>query len=127
MAKKLRATWVSRRERDIWCLDFSGFAADRAGLIAEIEASDAVIRQQREDSLLVAVDLCKMEMTPEIAEFFRVNASRPRNPIRKMAVLYVTSGRRLWYRLTRRVTWPKQARFFDDYEKAKDWLVGEAS
>ncbi len=37
----------------------------------------------------------------------------------------VSGWQRLWYRLVKRVPWPKQARFFEDWEKAKDWLIDE--
>jgi len=124
-AQRTRARWVSRKERSLWCCDFTAFGADRPALQAEIEASDAVIRQQSPDSLLVAVDLCNTPISPEIAAFFQDNAGRQPNPIHKLAVLGVSRWQRLWYRLTRRVTWPRSTRFFDDYEQAKDWLVAE--
>jgi hypothetical protein len=51
-------------ERSAWCCNFSDFEADHQGLLAEIVVSDAVIRQQYEGSLLVAVDVYKTRMTP---------------------------------------------------------------
>jgi len=62
-------------------------------------------------------------MTSEIEEFFRVNATRSPNPIRKMAILYVSDIQRFWYKVINRVQWPKNTKFFDDYEEAKEWLV----
>jgi hypothetical protein len=121
--RDFRAKWVSYKERSLWCCDFSGYETDPQGLLAEIEVSDTVIRQQPENSLLVAVVLYKTKMTPEIAEFFSINAHRPQNPVRKMAILYVSDFRRLWYTRVKRVSWPKATRFFDDYEQAKSWLV----
>ena len=121
--RKFRATWVSYKERSLWCCDFSGFGANRQDLQAEIEMSDTVIRQQPEDSLLVTVVLYKTKMTPEIEEFFRVNTTRSPNPIRKMAILYVSDIQRFWYQVINRVQWPKNTKFFDDYEEAKEWLV----
>jgi hypothetical protein len=123
--KKTRAIWISHRERDIWCCAFSGFETDRQGFLAEIEASDEVIRQQPENSLLVAVDLYKTKLGPEIEHFFRTNAHRTPNPIRKMAVLYLSEIQKLRSRIGRRMPCPSNTRFFDDYERAKDWLVGE--
>jgi len=123
MKRRTRATWITRKEVPIWCCDFGGFGADRAGLDAEIAISQAVIDQQAENSLLVAVDLNDAPLTPEIAEFFNDNASRPRNPIRRLAILGVSDFQRFWYRWARHVSWPQQARFFSDWEQAKDWLV----
>lgn len=125
MKKRTRATWVSRKEVPIWCCDFGGFGSDRQGLVAEIAASQAVIDQRAENSLLVAVDLNDAQLTSEVVEFFRLNASRAKNPIRKMAILGVSGFQRYWYQWIKHVPWPKPSRFFDDWEKAKDWLVTE--
>lgn len=81
--------------------------------------------RQMENSLLVAVDLYEASMTPELVEFFRASAERTGNPIRKMAIIGVSGRRRIWYQMVKRVTWPKTAVFFDDWERAKDWLVSE--
>ena len=125
MMKRIRATWISRKERNIWCCDFGGFEGDLSGLITEIEASQFVIRQQAEDSLLVAVDLCQAKMTPEIAAFFNTYSSQAKHPIHKMAVLGLSIFHRFWYRWFDGVNWPTNARFFGDWEKAKDWLIEE--
>lgn len=109
---RTRATWVSRKERSLWCCDFTAFGADRRALLAEIETSDLVIRQQSPDSLLVAVVLWNTPLSPELAHFFRINTERQSNPIHKLAVLGVSRRQRLWYRLTKRVTWPSGTRFF---------------
>ncbi len=125
MKHHIRATWVSRKEVPLWCCDFGGFGSDRAGLQAEIAASQAVIDQQAENSLLVAVDLSDATLTPEIADFFNTNARHARNPIRRLAILGLSDFQRLWYRYVKHVNWPKQSRFFQDWEQAKDWLVSE--
>ncbi len=121
----IRAKWVSRREVPLWCCDFGGFGSDRARLLIEIAASQAVIDQQAENSLLVAVDLSDTPPSPEIAAFFKTNANRAQNPIRKLAILGLSGFQRWWYRYVKHVVWPRQTRFFHDWEQAKDWLVSE--
>ncbi len=123
MTHKPRATWVSRKERDIWCLDFAGLGGDRADLLAEIEASQAVMRVQPANSMLVALVLDEAGATPEVVNFINTYACLERNPIHKMAILGLTHWQRFWLSRRQGVTWPKNARFFDDYELAKDWLV----
>ena len=86
--KRVRATWITFKERSIWCCDFAGFETNSQGLLTELEVSDSVIKQQPENSLLAAVALHKTKMTPKIVEFFRINATHKSNPIRKMAVLF---------------------------------------
>ena len=125
MKHRVRATWISYKEVNIWCCDFGGFGSDHLGLLAEIAASQAVIDRQAENSLLVAVDLNAAQMTPEIITFFNGNASRKKNPIRKMAILGVSGFQRFWYTTVKRVAWPAKSKFFDDWEKAKIWLVTE--
>ena len=126
MKKRNRAVWITRKERRIWCCDFGGFKGDHTGLMDEIEASQAVIQQQKEDSLLVAVDLCQAKMTPEIAAFFNAYSNQTKSPIHKMAVLGVSEIQRLRYRWLDGINWPKNARFFCDWERAKDWLIKES-
>ncbi len=125
MKKRIRATWITRKEVPIWCCDFGGFKSDRAGLLAEIAASQAVIDQQHEHSLLLAVDLAQVHFTPEIAAFFDSYARDPHSPIRKLAVLGLSGFQRFWYRWIKRVNWPTTTHFFGDWERAKDWLVSE--
>jgi hypothetical protein len=125
MKYRTRATWVSRKERDLWCLDFSGLDDDRPGLLAEIEASQAVIRRQPDNSLLVAIVLHGARLAPELVEFLNECACPGRNPIHKLAILGVSRWQRIWHRWVTGVAWPRNARFFDDYELAKDWLVAE--
>jgi hypothetical protein len=123
--QRLRATWVTYREVPLWCCDFGGFGSDRTSLQAEIAASQAVIDQRPENSLLVAVDLSDVTLTPDIVIFFETNAGRARNPIRKLAILGLSDFQRWWYRRVKHVVWPKQSNFFHDWEQAKKWLVSE--
>jgi hypothetical protein len=125
MKKRIRSTWVSRKEKSIWCCDFSSFGSDRAGVLAELAASEAVIDRERENSLLVAVDLYRVRMEPELVAFFQNYGQPASNPVRKMAIVHISGVRRLWLQVARGVRWPPRAKFFEDYEEAKDWLVGE--
>ena len=90
-----------------------------------MKVAGAVINQQGENSLLVAVDCHQTELLEEMVPFFKDYAGRPKNPIRKLAVVGVSSFQRAWYRWTKGIAWPKNARFFADYEDAKDWLITE--
>jgi len=124
--KQVRATWVTYKERSLFGCDFSGYESDPEGLHIEIEYSDLVIKQQPANSLLVAVVLHKTKITPEIIEFFRINAVREHNPIRKMAVLFLPDYRRFWYRWVQHGIWPDHTCFLDDYEQAKKWLISDS-
>ncbi len=125
MNRRARATWVTYREVPLWCLDFSEFGSDRAGLTAEIAASEATISQGRENSLLVVVALHRATIQPELVAFFDRWATQPKSSIRKMAILYVSRVERVYDRWVKGVLWPRNSRFFDDYEAAKEWLISE--
>ncbi len=124
--KRLRSTWLSHKNCPLYCIDFSGYGADLAGVQREITACEQVLAGQAANSLLVTLDLSLTDFFPEITQFIAAHAARTDDPIRKMAVLGVPGWKRTWYRLTRRVTWPKTARFFEAYEPAKDWLAVES-
>jgi len=96
-----------------------------AGLAEEIVAAQAVIRRQPVNSLLVAMDLYGAPMTPELVAFLKASGDRKENPIRKIAIIGVWGLRKVWYERFRRVSWPKNAAVFSDWERAKDWLVAE--
>ena len=122
---RARATWVSRREIDFFCVDFSGFKSDPAGLAAEIEVSDTVIRRQTPDTLLLAIDLNQAQLTPDLVVYLRTLFSRVPSPLRKVAIIGLSSWQRWWGRLVGRITWPENSAFFTDWETAKSWLIGE--
>ena len=120
---QLHTRWVSRRERDLWCIDFSGYEQDAAGLQREIDAAETVLCSYPDNSLLVAINLYGTRISIPIASFFNRNTHNP--TIHKFAIIGVSGQRRFWCKKVQHVTWPAPHRFFDDYEQAKDWLVGE--
>jgi hypothetical protein len=124
MPRRVNSKWLTKKETSFYTIDFSGLGADRQGLLAEMNTAQAVIGKQGENSLLVAVDCHQTEMMAELVQFFKTYSSPP-NPIRKLAIVGISGFQRGWYRFTKRVVWPKNARFFADYEEAKDWLIGE--
>ena len=125
MPRRVNSKWLTKKETSFYTIDFSGLGQDHQGLLAEMKTAQAVIGKQGENSLLVAVDCHQTEMMEEMVQFFTTYAGQPKNPIRKLAVVGISSFRRSWYRWTRGIAWPKNTRFFADYEDAKDWLIGE--
>jgi hypothetical protein len=121
MKPRIHSTWLNTRNTRIYCVDLSSFNDNPAGIAAEIEAARGQIEPQPENSLLITIDLHETRLTLEIERFLR-DITRP---VRKMAILGVPGLRRAWYNLAGRAPWPARARFFEDFEKAKDWLAGE--
>jgi hypothetical protein len=125
MSHKVLATWVSRHEREMWCCDFGGFGDRRDDLRHELEVSDATIRRQAPNSLLVAVNMYHAPLAPEIVGFFVQNARRTPNPIHKLAIVGLSPFRKWWAERRLHAEWPRPVRLFMDYEAAKEWLVSE--
>ncbi len=123
MPTRIHTCWLNTRNTRIFCVDLSSLDGNPAGLAAEIQAARAVIEAQPENSLLVTVDLHHTRLTLEIERLLRDSA----RPVRKMAILGVPGLRRAWYSLAGRAAWPGRARFFADFEQAKDWLAAEAA
>jgi hypothetical protein len=121
MKTPVRAKWVTYREVPLWCCDFGGFGSDRDSLVAEIAAAQAVIDRAGKNSLLIAVDLNDATLSGDIIAFFKCYAGQALHPVRRMAILGVSGFQRCRHRRV----WPKTARFFDDWEQAKKWLVTE--
>ena len=106
-------------------INLDGFESDCSGVRAEIEAVEAILCTQERGSLLVVLDIALTDMMPELIQFIAAHSGGPGDPIRKLAIVGVSGPKRMWYRLTQKISWPKNARFFDEHEKAKPWLISE--
>jgi hypothetical protein len=127
MMKKYRvkSRWVGYDGAPLYAVNLTGLGADREAITFEIEGAEAVLCKQEKGSLLVVLDLALTNMTPEVVRFLSAHAGQPSDPIRKLAIVGISRVQKAWYRVTRHVSWPNHARFFDEHEKAKAWLVME--
>ncbi len=125
MAYRMQSRWISYENTPLFGINLDGFGADRQRLVAEIEAVEAVLRQKERGTVLAVVDLALTDIGPEVTAFLQAHAGQEDDPIRKMAIIGISRPRQIWYRLTRKVAWPRHARFFDEHEKAKPWLTSE--
>jgi hypothetical protein len=124
LRNRIRSTWLSYKLTQIYCIDFSGYGADQAGLAREVNAVNKILGQQAINSMLVTLDMHQSKLTPEVVAFFHC-ACQPDSPIRKLAIMGVNSAQRAWYRLAHKIHWPKNAVFLNDYETAKAWVIRE--
>ncbi len=125
MAYHMQSRWVSYENTPLFGINLDGFGADRQRLRAEIEAVEAILIQKERSTVLAVVDLALTDIGPEVIAFLSAHAGQEGDPIRKMAIIGISRPRQVWYRLARKVAWPRHARFFDEHEKAKPWLVFE--
>ncbi len=125
MAYRMQSRWISYENTPLFGINLDGFGADHQRLQAEIEAVEAILRQKESGTVLVVVDLALTDIGSEVIDFLRDHAGQVGDPIRKIAIIGISRPRQIWYRLTRKVAWPRHARFFDEHEKAKPWLTSE--
>ncbi len=125
MSFRMHSRWISHKGSPVLGINLDGFEADRAGLQAEIDAVEAILSTQENNSLLVVVDLALTNIGPEVAAFLNAHAGQESDPIRKMAIVGISGVRKIWYQRVRKISWPKHARFFDGHEEAKAWLISD--
>jgi len=107
-------------------INLCGFGSDRGSVQAELEAAVKLFDRRAGGPLLVVLDIADTRMTPEIAAFLAAHTGQPGDTIDRLAIVGVSGWRRWWDQVTKRVQWPKKARFFDGHEPAKAWLIGES-
>ncbi len=125
MAKRLRSVWVTMKEIPIFGLNLAGYEFDRAGVAAEVKAAEEMLSRHFGSPVRVDLDLAHTVMTPEIVRFLNAHAGQPGDPIFKLAIIGLSGWKKTWYRLVKKINWPRNARFFDEHEKAKAWLITE--
>lgn len=118
---------ISLERNPILGINLCGYESDRQGVAAEIAAVEAILARHPCSSLLAVLDLAYTEMMPEIVAFIHAHSGQASDPIRKLAIIGVSGRQKFWYRLRKTVTWPRHARFFDEHERAKVWLISESS
>jgi hypothetical protein len=125
MIYRVHSVMISHKMTPLFGVNLCGFGSDRAAVKTELEAAEKLFERRAGGPLLVAVDLAGTETTPEIAAFLAAHAGQPGDPIDRLAIVGVSGWRRWWDEVTKKVRWPKKARFFEGHEPAKAWLIGE--
>jgi hypothetical protein len=119
----MKSEWITHQGQAIFCYDYTGFGLDVAGLKAEMEAAQAVIEQQPENSMLILVDIRGTVVSREVSGLIKENARRTKPYAQKVAVVGVKGVVRVIADSIGRLTRGTPQAFFDDLEEAKDWLI----
>jgi hypothetical protein len=125
MSRRLRSVWVTMKEIPLFGLNLAGYGSDREGVVAELTAAEEMFSRHFGDRVRVDMDIALTDMMPEIVAFFNAHTGEPSDPIFKLAVIGVPGWKKWWYQVSKKIRWPKNARFFDEHEKAKAWLITE--
>ena len=121
----MQSKWLSHLNRDYFCCEFSRFDGDHAALAEELVACREVFAAQHPSSLLVAVDLTQAPMTSELTAFFADLYRAKDSPVQRMAIIGVLPWRNEWFQVRLGIQWPRQSKQFQDWDRAKDWLLAE--
>jgi hypothetical protein len=113
------------KEIPMFGLNLAGYGSDRAGVVAEIQAAEEMFCKHFGSPLRVDLDLAQTDMLPEIVAFLNAHTGQQGDPIFKLAIIGIPGWKKTWYQMTKKINWPKNARFFDEHEKAKAWLITE--
>ncbi len=125
MPRRLRSVWVTMKEIPMFGLNLAGYGSDREGVVAELTAAEDMLCHHFGDRVRVAMDIAQTDMMPEIIQFLHAHTGERSDPIFKLAIIGLPGWKKTWYQWTKKIRWPKNARFFDEQEKAKAWLISE--
>jgi hypothetical protein len=120
----MKSEWITHQGQAVFCYDYTDFGLDVEGLKAEVEAAQAVIEQQSENSMLILVDIRGTVVSREAAALIKENARFTRLYAQKVAVVGVKGVVRVIADSIGRLTRGTPQAFFDGPEEAKDWLIG---
>lgn len=120
----MKSHWITYKGKQILYCDYSNFRSDVQALRAENDAADVIICQQPEGLVLSLSNVENTVASTEVINLFKLSASRTKRYVRKQAVIGVTGLRRMLAEAVARSS-GQELTYFEDIEKAKDWLVAE--
>jgi hypothetical protein len=119
----MRSQWISHKDHQIFWQDFSHHGLlDIEAVKEELMLVEEIVIQQPENSLLVLADFRNTQIGKDLMDAMIASSSTTKSHIKKTAVLGVFGTKRILADALVRFT-GQQLTFFDDIEKAKDWLV----
>ncbi len=119
----MRSKWITHKGTRILYIDISNLKQDIESLQAELKVAASILEQETLNSVLVLADIRNTTISKETTAALKNNAPRMVPFIRKNALVVQATG-------FRKVILDSIGRFvgrapmwFDDIEKAKNWLV----
>ncbi len=119
----MRSMWINHRDHQIFWQDFSHHGLlDIDAVKEELQAVQEIVIQQPKNSVLVLADFRDTQIGKDLMDVMVASSNLTKAHIKKTAVLGVFGTKRILADALVRFT-GQQLTFFDDVEKAKDWLV----
>lgn len=119
----MRSTWISHKGQQIFLQDFSKHGLlDIDAVKEELLLVEKIVIQHPENSLLVLADFRDTQIGKDLMDLMVASSGKTKGHIKKTAVMGIFGTKRILADALIRFT-GQQLTFFDDVEKAKDWLV----
>lgn len=119
----MRSKWISHKDRQIFWQDFSNHdVLDTDAVKEELLAVKEIVTQEPKNSVLVLADFRNTQIGKELMDLMIDGSNLTKAHVRKTAVLGVFGTKRILAEALTRFT-GQPLTFFDDAEKAKDWLI----
>jgi hypothetical protein len=119
----MRSEWITHEGQQIFIQDFSNhYLTDTDGVKEELAAVQQIVLEQPENSILALVDFRDTQINNELMDLMIASANLTKSRVRKTAVLGIVGTKRILADMFIGLT-GQQLTFFDDMEKAKDWLI----
>jgi hypothetical protein len=120
----MKSQWMTHKGVTFIYCNFTDFHTDVEGLRAEVEAVDAKICRQPENTVLALADLTQTTASRKVVDLFKQSAARTKKHVRKQAVVGVTGIRKLLAQAVAQFSGQTLV-LFDTVEAAKEWLVSD--
>ena len=119
----MRSKWISHKDRQIFWQDFSNHSSlDTDAVKEELQAVEEIVTQQPKNSVLVLADFRNTQIGKDLMDLMIDGSNKTKSYVRKTAVLGVFGTKRILADALVRFT-GQPLTFFDNEEKAKDWLI----
>lgn len=120
----MRSIWIEHQGKKIFYQDFSKHFFNSAAVRTELEEVQKVVTAEPKDSVLVLSDFRDTNVGSDLLASMNEASRATKAYVRKTAVLGVTGMKRKLADLLTMLT-GQPLRYFDDMEKAKNWLAEE--
>jgi hypothetical protein len=119
----MRSQWIHHKGHQIFWQNFSSFSLlDTDVLRAELHMVQEIVLRQPKHSVLVLADFRNTQIGKDLMDLMVDSSKLTKDCVKKTAVLGIYGTKRVLADALIRFT-GQPLTFFDNEEKAKDWLV----
>ena len=118
----MRSKWIEYKEKRILYQDFSNLFYNTKAIKEELEAVEAIVLAEPENSVLVISNFTNTEITTELMPILNEASNATKSHVYKTATVGLTGFKRTLGDLLSRLTGQPLMYFTNELE-AKEWLI----